>query len=90
MTKQVSDMVNMRVTKGPTFKALCKKQKQKEHIKKQQRAQAAKNTPKKHVNPHRSKTPDVKVKDLIAEIRRKRSDEFGGVTYVGSPDTDGV
>ena len=71
LTKQVSDLVNMRVTKGPTFKALVKKRKQKERLERQQRARAAKGTPK-HRNPHSSKSPDVKVKDLIEEIKRKR------------------
>ena len=90
ITKQVSDMVNMRVTKGPTFKALCKKQKQKERMEKQKRAQAAKSKPKQHANPHSSKSPDVKVRDLIAEIKRKRNNFSRPEFYVGSQRIDGV
>ena len=63
----------MRVTKGPTFKALVKKQKQKERMAKQKQEQIAKSARKKHKNPHSCKTPDVKVKDLIDEIKRKRN-----------------
>ena len=72
ITKEVDQLVNMRVTKGPTFKALVKKQKQKERMAKQKQDQIAKNA-RKHKNPHSCKTPDVKVKDLIDEIKRKRN-----------------